>query len=256
MKLEHSQIQTRFFISLALKTLSLFASILILGSFTTSHAKLQNQSINTTITFVCSTGPVASYDEFATVQIKIGDQPIRSKLESVPSGAQNLTVIPQPPSGEGRSWIVKEIRFDGKPVAAPNTPQATVPITITYTGPGAAVPTLEITVDQCGAAAASQRLPIIFLPGVAGSRLYGGEGGSIAELWPASPATDRAELALEEDGKTQLRTLPNPRGVILGDALRSAPGNFYGDFIESLKQIGYKEYNYRVTEAENRDADL
>ncbi|MGH9857697.1 MAG: lipase/acyltransferase domain-containing protein, partial [Acidobacteriota bacterium] len=79
-----------------------------------------------------------------------------------------------------------------------------------------------------------KRLPVIFLPGVAGSILE----ARGRELWPLAPFGDRADLAVEPDGITPA----SGAKVVAGDVLRGRPKmDFYGDFINSLKSIGYVE---------------
>lgn len=126
-----------------------------LRSFTASRAQSQKQGIDTDISFVCSGGPVASYDEYATVKVLIGDQPIRSRLEYVPIGAQPLKVVTQPPPGDRGSWIVKEIKFqdvygNGQwQTFTPNAAEANVSLNIGERR-GTALSQLKIIVDQCG----------------------------------------------------------------------------------------------------------
>lgn len=100
----------------------------------------------------------------------------------------------------------------------------------------------------------THHLPIIFLPGVAGTILH--NGGPVFELWPLAPTEDRANLALEPDGKTPARK----SHITAGDILRRKPGmNFYGGFIESLKPLGYTEgqdlipfpYDWRLSNDEH-----
>lgn len=80
----------------------------------------------------------------------------------------------------------------------------------------------------------TKHVPIIFLPGVAGSMLSSGN----SEVWPLAPVGDRADLALEPDGVTSA-TRAN---IVVGDVLRRSPKmNFYGSFIEFLKSLDYKD---------------
>lgn len=76
------------------------------------------------------------------------------------------------------------------------------------------------------------RLPVIFLPGVAGSVLN--SRGN--ELWPTASMGSRADLALESDGVTSAQKA----NIEVGDVLRRPDSDFYGGFLESLKAIGYK----------------
>jgi len=259
MKTKPCQVSTASFCHLAVKTLSLIASMLILGSFAMSHAQ-QKQSVFTKITFLCSTGTVASYDEFTTVQIEIDAQPIRNSLESVPVGPHNLKVTPQPPPGEGRTWIVKEIKLDEKLLSAPNRAPANVPITIPYRGP-AATPRLEIIVDQCGAVApATERLPIIFLPGVAGTEIWQpwertDVRGEDRRVWPFRTLSglpgERFNMMLDRDGRNAV----NGR-VVIGDILRSYPVDFYSEMVTFFTGKGYQEYKQNDTEEAKKRASL
>lgn len=99
-----------------------------------------------------------------------------------------------------------------------------------------------------------ERLPIIFLPGVAGSILEARD----RELWPLAPFGDRADLAMEPDGKTS----STKANVVVGDVLRGRPGmDYYGSFIDSLKSMGYVEnqdlfvfsYDWRQDNASHYD---
>jgi pimeloyl-ACP methyl ester carboxylesterase len=96
----------------------------------------------------------------------------------------------------------------------------------TANGPLAS-PDRDITLEE-----SSERLPVIFLPGVAGTILTSNK----FEVWPVSIVEKRADLALEPDGITP--ALGNSIGV--GDILRRAGMNFYGTFIEALEATGYK----------------
>jgi pimeloyl-ACP methyl ester carboxylesterase len=77
-------------------------------------------------------------------------------------------------------------------------------------------------------------LPIIFLPGVAGSQLYSGD----RIVWPTVYTGDRADMALREDGRTPLF---EGTQINVGDIFNKLGYNFYGSMIDSLKKNGYKE---------------
>ncbi len=85
-----------------------------------------------------------------------------------------------------------------------------------------------------------EHLPVIFLPGVAGSYLYEKDTVSDDMLWPLAPIDDRADLFLKDDGIT-----PKTEGVkiVPGDILRSSVEklNFYGSMIKFLESKGYKQ---------------
>ena len=100
-----------------------------------------------------------------------------------------------------------------------------------------------------------KRLPVVFLPGVAGSILEARD----RELWPLAPFGDRADLAVEPDGVTPV----NGARVVAGDVLRGRPKmDFYGGFINSLKSMGYVEntdlfvfaYDWRLDNASHYNA--
>ncbi len=81
---------------------------------------------------------------------------------------------------------------------------------------------------------ASERLPVIFLPGVAGTILTNSVGH---ELWPLAPVSHRANLAFEADGVTSA----TGEQIKVGDMLRRPGMNFYGGFMEMLENNEYKE---------------
>ncbi len=79
-----------------------------------------------------------------------------------------------------------------------------------------------------------KKLPIIFLPGVAGTVLSNGA----TELWPAT-FSYRSRLPLQLDGNGVASKAAN---ITVGSILRSGvKTNFYGDIINSLTKIGYEE---------------
>lgn len=99
------------------------------------------------------------------------------------------------------------------------------------------------------------RPAIVFLPGVAGSVLDSLNALGRFEVWPTASVSNRANLALEPDGRT-----PAVKGAMIrvGGVLRSAPTNFYGGLIDFLAGKGWKEdedlfvfpYDWRL---DNRD---
>lgn len=137
--------------------LSLTAAFVFLD-LPTASAQERKQAVSTQIKFVCGTGPVASYDEFATVKVSIGNRPLSSPLTyDIPVGAQELKVTTQPPVG---SWSIREIRFldmsdlprPGWQTFSPKLGTALFPLKL-KSRYGTNVSQLEITVDQCGTAA-------------------------------------------------------------------------------------------------------
>ena len=85
------------------------------------------------------------------------------------------------------------------------------------------------------------KLPIIFLPGVAGTRLmvsWTDEGSTYlhsTEAWPFSPAEQRDRLRLDEFGKTG----PANTTVKADLLLSTWPTNFYGGIRDFLHKKGY-----------------
>jgi pimeloyl-ACP methyl ester carboxylesterase len=77
-----------------------------------------------------------------------------------------------------------------------------------------------------------KHLPIIFVPGVGGSRLWNGN----YPLWPIPAPFHMTDLFLKSDGKTPLTSGVK---VTATDILRAAPGNFYGGFIDYLQTKNY-----------------
>ena len=138
--------------------LLVLAAAFVLGDQPTATAQERKQAVSTQIKFVCGTGPVAAYDEFATVQVSIGNRRLSSSLTyAVPVGAQELKVITQPPTG---SWSIREIRFldmsdlprPAWQTFSPKVGTATFPLKL-KSRYGINVSQLEITVDQCGTTA-------------------------------------------------------------------------------------------------------
>ena len=109
------------------------------------------------------------------------------------------------------------------------------------------------------------RIPVIILPGIAGSQLQVWEGGD-NELWPLAPLSSRLYLALNEDGVTQADPDPSHKitaGKIVREDRISAL-NYYGGLIASLQEIGYTElgdlfimpYDWRLSNADHyKDLD-
>lgn len=98
---------------------------------------------------------------------------------------------------------------------------------------------------QATPAQQSPRLPIIFLPGVAGSQLFNNPPYVplvSSQLWPVSVLGQRHLLGLTSEGKSAFNA-----NIFVGDILRSGDGrfsslaDFYGSLIEFLEARGYKE---------------
>ncbi|MBI4790234.1 MAG: hypothetical protein HY782_24635 [Chloroflexi bacterium] len=86
-----------------------------------------------------------------------------------------------------------------------------------------------------------KRLPLIFVPGIAGSVLQLDGVAINANLWPFAPLGSRTNLGLERDGMT-----PAIKGVkiIAPDIIRSAAlgtTKIYSPLMQALKAQGYKE---------------
>jgi pimeloyl-ACP methyl ester carboxylesterase len=260
MNLDHSQLQTRFSLQLAVKALALFASILILGSFATSHAQ-RKRTIAVSVKFaqgcIENSGAIEEMSAGSTKWDGGG-------LWYVPVGRHNLRVIPN----KGLGLIVKEIAYedwedsqDGT-TSTPrnqkfdNPAEAGVTIDVYPHGGGYISPAgLKITL-ACGAVE-QKRLPIIFLPGVAGTELK--DAGTGNQVWPLVATVgplefggNRFKMMLDRDG------IGNAERVKIGDILRSRIPqlNFYGGMITFLTDKGYKEYIERDTEAEKKRANL
>lgn len=77
-----------------------------------------------------------------------------------------------------------------------------------------------------------KHLPIIFIPGVGGSRLWNGN----YPLWPIPAPFHMTDLFLDDNGK---RPLNSGVKVEPTDILRAAPGNFYGGFVDYLQGKNY-----------------
>jgi len=244
MNMEQSQLQTRFFLHLAIKVLSLFASILILGSFTTSHAQKRSIILS----------PIRGCEGVeSAVQVSIEGVQMKGNEISVLPGTHNLSVVTQ----KDLNLIIKEIKYEDyeyttstpKPQSfTPNTPDANVSITVYSPGPlgrvSAQMPARLIITVACGVAA-SQNLPIIFLPGVAGSHLffeilnpdpnvsYGNR-----EVWPFSLSANRARMMLNADGKT---SAIQGSTISTGEILKGPPpDDFYSKMLQFLRAKGYK----------------
>jgi pimeloyl-ACP methyl ester carboxylesterase len=122
-----------------------------------------------------------------------------------------------------------------------------------------------------GATEEKKRLPIIFLPGVAGTQLYNNSAAARAagqdryakQVWPLAPqALDgitRYTLRLREDGKTPADNT-KLGDIIVGDILRRsgielsrAGMNFYGGMMKFIedKGLGYKERPQQSGEKRN-----
>ena len=86
----------------------------------------------------------------------------------------------------------------------------------------------------------TQRLPVIIIPGVAGSGLQIGMRGCRTYPCPLWPFPDNASilqrLGLQSNGITPSIS---GRNVTVSGALRNWPVNFYGTLIQNLTQMGY-----------------
>jgi pimeloyl-ACP methyl ester carboxylesterase len=91
-------------------------------------------------------------------------------------------------------------------------------------------PQLQYTEEYSCGGSQVVLLPIIFLPGIAGTELYSGNW----EVWPLATGGSRFDLMLEDDGNT-----PAKLGVDIrtGSILRSSPANFYGGMIGYLTSL-------------------
>jgi pimeloyl-ACP methyl ester carboxylesterase len=102
-----------------------------------------------------------------------------------------------------------------------------------------------------------ERLPIIFLPGVAGTELK--DPGTGNQLWPFIVYGSRFKMMLDSDGRG------NADRVRIGGILRSGVTNFYGGMLSYLASKGYQEntdlfifpYDWRLDpDSENHFARL
>ncbi len=252
------QLQTRRFLRQAVKALSLFASILILGSFTTSHA--QNRDVSVLVRFDKECGPNAS----TVLQMWIGATKWAEGFSdiSVPPGPHDLRAIvkkePRPDLFITRIWYRDVVLPDQ--ISTFNAPEANVSITVSPPPPPGSeaaqrVARLEIDLT-CGVPPAGGKLPIIFLPGVAGTELVRlerpeqdnvdcsrGIGFYCYSLWPTSLEQERAKLGLKEDGKTPA-LLPVDYRIAVGKILAGtdpslSPLDFYGNMMYYLQRKGY-----------------
>ncbi|MBI4318818.1 MAG: alpha/beta fold hydrolase [Chloroflexi bacterium] len=109
-----------------------------------------------------------------------------------------------------------------------------------------------------------ERLPIIFIPGVAGSKLYKDSALGPGQLWPLAPIESRVDLALASDGVASA----TGANIVVGDALRDTGVdllgalNFYGSIVKFLEGKGWKEkhdlevfpYDWRLDNHKHLDA--
>ena len=74
--------------------------------------------------------------------------------------------------------------------------------------------------------------PIIFIPGVGGSQL----SNVVAQLWPAAPLAGRIDLALDDEGKSDVK-------ILAPDIIRDVLGavDVYGSFVDTVISWGYEE---------------
>lgn len=94
---------------------------------------------------------------------------------------------------------------------------------------------LEVA-PECSRPRSLTGLPIIFIPGAAGSVLKEDVTGPDLELWPLAPMGNRFNLALNEAGGSNTR-------IYAPDIIRYVGGRepIYGPFIEKMKSWGYVE---------------
>lgn len=82
-----------------------------------------------------------------------------------------------------------------------------------------------------------EKLPIIFLPGVAGSWLYAVRGSSTDQTWPVG-GTDTKYMFLEKDG---IKPADSSVTIKATDILKSGGKlNFYGGMVDYLTSKGYE----------------
>jgi len=116
-------------------------------------AQAQKQGIHIQVNFAPCTqgGNPPGYSE-DTVKVSIGETQWTANPIYVPAGTQNLHVLAQNPYSQGANWIIRDITFqsfEGPQKLPSNVTEVDVPINVTYRGPGAALPRIEITVDTC-----------------------------------------------------------------------------------------------------------
>ncbi len=81
-------------------------------------------------------------------------------------------------------------------------------------------------------------LPVVFLPGIGGTRLYQGTIAADFELWPVAAVGDRLRLGLLDDG----RTAAPGANVVVGPPIDSAFGTaVYGPFYAAMAAAKYRE---------------
>ena len=94
---------------------------------------------------------------------------------------------------------------------------------------------IDVNIQASQPAVRANRLPIILIPGVAGTILFSSGKG---EVWPLAPQANRVDMTLNPDGKTSA----TGASIFVVDILRRAgPMNFYGGMMNYLTQLGYKE---------------
>ncbi len=112
---------------------------------------------------------------------------------------------------------------------------------------------IDANIKSAQPGVSANRLPVILIPGVAGTVLFStGQG----EVWPLAPQANRMDMTLNPDGKTPA----TGAGIYVGDIIRrSGPMNFYGGMMNYLTQLGYKEgtdlftlpYDWRLSNDEH-----
>lgn len=104
------------------------------------------------------------------------------------------------------------------------------------------------------------QLPVVFLPGIGGTRLYQGTIAKDFELWPVAAVGDRVRLGLLDDGRTPAAGA----NVVVGPPIDSAMGtDVYGSFYAAMAAARYREddllfsfsYDFRL-DADSREAHL
>jgi pimeloyl-ACP methyl ester carboxylesterase len=225
MNTKDSQTQIKCYLHQATKVMCLLVSTLTLWCFAASEAQGQ-QVVSTTVQSTCNYDPQTGGGSFTDInpdrvstevgKILIDNLEVPSSGDlTIPLGSHRVKVI-----FLQSDWKVVKIsvtnhskerlakrNYDPEEFK-PTSPQGDV--TITFDNDGAKAG-LSIIVEQCG----KGHLPIIFLPGVAGTELDVlkspeqdnddciQQWNCGPEVWPTSTYQERAKLGLKEDGKTR-----------------------------------------------------
>jgi len=98
---------------------------------------------------------------------------------------------------------------------------------------------LAEVLEDSGACGGADRLPIVFLPGVAGTKLYKDSVAVVNELWPAAPLHSRLDLAMRLDGTES----ESGAEIVPGDIFRGPTSllDFYGGLVTYLERFEYTE---------------